>query len=240
MDDFDLSELEACQRSTFNIAVHDTSYKNGAFKNQITASTDVLDSIKIFIDSPLTTEWEKDKFRAAGQAIFDVRHHHTGDTEQGRWTVLLEFYELTTVFEKDMFERGLNAPSLIAQTIDRKGNVKETTTCDTYGNVTAIPGGPDLLGAMNAHAAAEDKKESAKTNTAETGTEKMRTTAGKLTIYSYIISNNLTDTSSDPNTKATTSSSASPNETKKKKNGADAKDGQFDETFKGNLRGAFD
>ncbi len=181
MVDFDFSELEPNQRSTFHHAVHHRNYKDGAFKSEITASTDVLDTINIFLASPLTTEWEKDKFRAAGQAIFDVRHHNAGDTQNGRLIVLAVLMELITVFERDQIKRGIDVPPMIAQIFDREGNLKETTTCDTYGNVTAIPGGPDLLGAFKAHATAEDKKSRAKAETAkagatELGEERMPTT----------------------------------------------------------------
>ncbi len=89
-----------------------------------------------------------------------------------------------TVFERDPINRGINVPPLIVPIFDREGNLKETTACDTYGNVIAIPRGPHILGAFEAHAAAEDKKSSAKADTAKTGAtvssaEKMPTTPGK-------------------------------------------------------------
>ncbi len=167
MTDFDFSKLARDESSLFHYGVHETNYKNGAFKNEIAASKDMLDTIKIFTDSPLTTEWEKHMFRAAGRVIFDARHNHAGDTQGGRSRVLEVLMALNTVFERDQIERGIDVPPLIAQTFDRQGNVAKTTTCDTYGNVTAMPGGPDLLGGIKAHAAAEDKKNRAKADTAK-------------------------------------------------------------------------
>lgn len=69
--------------------------------------------------------------------------------------------------------------------------------------------------------------------------EKMPTAAGKLVLASRFAQNDLTDTSSASNTNAPTSSPAFPEETKKKNDGADNTDDQFDATFTRNLRRAF-
>ncbi|KAF7509511.1 hypothetical protein GJ744_007911 [Endocarpon pusillum] len=63
---FDFSERESHLQSALHHDVHDTNDKNGAFENETSASTDVLDTIKIFMDPALTTEWEKGQVQSYG------------------------------------------------------------------------------------------------------------------------------------------------------------------------------
>jgi hypothetical protein len=61
--------LEADLRIIVQIAIHSASYKNGAFKTQIKASTDLFDAMEILIDSPPTTSAEKEEFREGQRNI---------------------------------------------------------------------------------------------------------------------------------------------------------------------------
>lgn len=92
------------------------------------------------MDSPLTTEWEKDKFRATGlQRSLTSGTVTQADTRLGRLAVLPVLMNLNTVFDRDQIKRGTDVPPSGTQSLDQEGTVEETTTCDTYGNVTAMP-----------------------------------------------------------------------------------------------------
>jgi len=136
-------DTECLLHEVINFGVHRATYKNGAFKTQIQPSTDPIDAIRIFIDSPLTTNTEKAKFRILEQKILNYRRDPRDDG-----TAYMELFAsmlwLESNFVDDQRRRGIAIPPTVLQTYKADGSVRRTHSIDDDGTFTSIAGGPDL------------------------------------------------------------------------------------------------
>jgi hypothetical protein len=143
MDLFPAHVIELGVYDTISNGVHRATYKNGAFKTQIQPSTDPLDAIRIFIDSPLTTEPEKAKFRATGQKIQEYRHGPRDDRTAFQ-ALFQPMQWLESIFQDDQRRRGIDPSPAVHQRYKADGSVEQTQIFDDDGTVTTMPGGPDF------------------------------------------------------------------------------------------------
>jgi hypothetical protein len=137
-------EVETGLREGIYQAVHNGNYKHGAFKTQITPSTDSLAAIKIFVDSPITTTPEKTKLRWIRQAIL----HHRRNSSKSRNTlevILTAMAWLTNILAGNLSKPRIPVRPTIIQSYNPDGTIYRTAAYDhTSEKVTMLPGVPDL------------------------------------------------------------------------------------------------
>lgn len=228
MDGAKYSVLCELLQTRIHDEVHMENYKHGAFKDQITLSTDVFNAIKILTDSPLTTEPEKAKFWETGRMISVFKSLQANIAHMNRMHTLGAVCWIEHLFDDDQVKRDVYVPPLVAHMFDGDGNLTKTQTCDIYGNVTTTSKGAD----RTAHAAAAARLANRKKTKGE---KAWPTTHGALEPQ-YSSRSYRADSSADP--AASISSPSSTSQAADTKKSTDDEDRSFGRTFNRNLRRA--
>lgn len=121
-------------RDTIMVAVHQMSFKDGAFKLRIPkdpAQISILESFDILIKSDLTSAEEKEALITAKNACFrfNLKYPEGGKGEPELEDLLActrEMKGLDDIFENDAKARGLYVPPDMVQIFNKDGTVKET------------------------------------------------------------------------------------------------------------------
>lgn len=157
-------------RESIHMAVHTHSYKNGAFKEEISKATPLLKAIHILVASPLLSLDEKTKIAALRSIAVDYEKgvlNRLSETELALKG--LAWFPIQEVFEADAKRRGEYVPPMMAQNKDiGTGRITSTDTIDSDGNVQhfqggkagVVPGAPSGFNAANVNLFEEVKSDS--------------------------------------------------------------------------------
>ncbi|KAL1955580.1 hypothetical protein VTO42DRAFT_8383 [Malbranchea cinnamomea] len=128
---------------TFFRAVQRDDYKEGAFKDLITADTPPLTAIDIFLQSPVVSNHEKRQFRKVRTALINGLEGRWNNPTDARFLLdIMAIGFICNVFEVDMRRRGLCVRPIMIQKVNpATGRVASTTTIDSSGIVRRITGG---------------------------------------------------------------------------------------------------
>ena len=99
-------------QSTFLLYIHQYSYKNGAFKQQITQKTSPLNALHRLIASPLLNSAEKDKFRELRDTLITLQQSNPESLSGAdilRRT--MPFRNVSAVFQADLRSRSQSSSS---------------------------------------------------------------------------------------------------------------------------------
>ncbi|CZR62576.1 uncharacterized protein PAC_12473 [Phialocephala subalpina] len=135
--------------------VHQQNFKNGAFKNTITASTPVVEMMNILISSSHLNPSQKDMVKTCRKSFIAIRKKYPGD----QMPDLLDVFAITQaseplwkMFKGDAQVRGVYVPPTTMQVMNKDGSVAKTITIsedgpdgfsavETEGGVAGIPTG---------------------------------------------------------------------------------------------------
>lgn len=114
-------------QDTFFIAAHDWNFKDGAFKREITPSTNVIDGFDIFIASAKLSKDEKTVLSDARASMVKVLVTGSRMTSWELTMEMMTFTErVTNIFETDSKKRGMYVPPTMIQSFDANGKVVNT------------------------------------------------------------------------------------------------------------------
>jgi hypothetical protein len=147
----EIGRLLNAWKETLLLATHERNFKNGAFKTQITPSTNIIDGIDIFIASPLLSEKEKAVFSDAGASIVRVL---TGSSRMTSFDLTVEMMmvtqRVTDFFDEDGKKQGQYIPPMMIQSFGKDGKLEKTFEITDEGTKTTkggefgvVPSAPD-------------------------------------------------------------------------------------------------
>lgn len=147
-------------QDTFYLAAHRDNFKNGGFKEQISATTSPLDAINTFIASPLLEQAEKAMFCEFRKQF--IRLQNDNPEKMSPMELTMRMFstlslEICDMFEVDMRKRGQYVPPTMIQTVGENGAITSTYTLDSSGKSThhrggtlgVVPGAPPEFNAAN-------------------------------------------------------------------------------------------
>lgn len=129
-------------RQSLVLAVQEWNYKEVAFKDKITTSTNVVDGLDILIASPLLSEKEKAAFSGLRASLVKLLTQSSRMTSVDLLVELIPSTEqVTNIFDEDRKKQGQYVPPMMAQSIGGDGKVKKTFEIGDDGNIKTKKGG---------------------------------------------------------------------------------------------------